>query len=54
VPGNKPGQGLSEEQQAEVDEHNRDFDAKHDRAAPAEEDKVDKSFWGKREGGSKD
>lgn len=45
---------LSEEQQREVDEHNRDFDAKHDRANPAEDDKVDEKFWGGRDAGSKD
>lgn len=36
---------LSDEQKAEVDEHNRDFDRKHDKAPPAAGDKVDKSFW---------
>lgn len=54
VPGTKVGQGLTEEQQKEVDEHNRDFEAKHDRAEPAADDKVDKSFWGNRDAGSKD
>jgi hypothetical protein len=43
--------GLTEEQQKEVDEHNKDFEAKHDRANPAEDDKVDSEFWGKRDGG---
>ena len=43
VPGGKVK--LSKEQQAEVDEHNRDFEAKHGKAAPAGNDKVDKSFW---------
>lgn len=50
-----PGEGknnLSKEQQEEVDEHNRDFDKKHDRASPAAEDKVDKGFW-KGHGGVK-
>lgn len=50
-----PGEGdsnLSKEQQKEVDEHNRDFDKKHDRASPAGEDKVDKEFW-KGHGGVK-
>ncbi|KAK1998120.1 hypothetical protein LX36DRAFT_656882 [Colletotrichum falcatum] len=42
---------LTEEQQREVDEHNRDFEKKHDSAAPAEKDKVDKKFWSKRDGG---
>ena len=36
---------LNKEQQAEVDEHNRDFEAKHGKAGPAGDDKVDKSFW---------
>ncbi|KAK4159290.1 hypothetical protein QBC43DRAFT_131963 [Cladorrhinum sp. PSN259] len=43
VPGTKPN--LTKEQQAEVDEHNREFEAKHGRASPAENDKVNKSFW---------
>ncbi|KAF9873680.1 hypothetical protein CkaCkLH20_08790 [Colletotrichum karsti] len=44
-----PGQGpdkLTEEQKREVDEHNRDFEKKLDRAQPAADDKVDKKFWG--------
>lgn len=36
---------LSKEQQAEVDEHNRDFENKHGKAEPAADDRVDKSFW---------
>ncbi|ROW03709.1 hypothetical protein VMCG_05380 [Cytospora schulzeri] len=50
-----PGEGkndLSKEQQKEVDEHNKDFENKHDRASPAAEDKVDKGFW-KGHGGVK-
>ncbi|KAK4184806.1 hypothetical protein QBC35DRAFT_416196 [Podospora australis] len=43
VPGNKPK--LSKEQQAEVDQHNKEFEEKHGRAAPASDDKVNKSFW---------
>lgn len=43
VPGERPN--LSPEQQAEVDEHNRDFENKHGKAEPAGDDKVDKSFW---------
>ena len=43
VPGGKVK--LNKEQQAEVDEHNRDFEAKHGKAGPAGDDKVDKSFW---------
>ncbi|CAJ2507713.1 Uu.00g088990.m01.CDS01 [Anthostomella pinea] len=53
VPGVK--QGLSDEQKQEVEQHNRDFDKKHDRSAAAQDDKVDKKFWGGtggREGGS--
>lgn len=45
---------LTKEQQKEVDEHNKDFEAKHDRANPAEDDKVDDNFWGGRDAGSKD
>jgi hypothetical protein len=43
VPGEKPN--LTAEQQAEVDEHNRDFENKHGKAEAAGDDKVDKSFW---------
>jgi hypothetical protein len=43
VPGSQPR--LTPEQQAEVDEHNRDFENKHGKAQPAGDDKVDKSFW---------
>ncbi|KAK3986515.1 hypothetical protein QBC44DRAFT_138902 [Cladorrhinum sp. PSN332] len=43
VPGSKPK--LTKEQQAEVDKHNEEFEAKHGRASPAENDKVNKSFW---------
>ncbi|KAK2016683.1 hypothetical protein LZ32DRAFT_644844 [Colletotrichum eremochloae] len=42
---------LTEEQQREVDKHNEDFEKKHDSAAPAEKDKVDKKFWSKRDAG---
>ncbi|GKT51320.1 uncharacterized protein ColSpa_11501 [Colletotrichum spaethianum] len=45
------GEKLTEEQQKEVDEHNEDFEKKHDTAAPAEQDKVDKKFWSNRKGG---
>jgi len=47
LPGGKPK--LTKEQQAEVDEHNRDFEAKHGKAEPAEDDKVDSKFWGNKE-----
>lgn len=43
VPGQRPK--LTPEQQAEVDEHNRDFEKKHGRADSAADDKVDTSFW---------
>jgi hypothetical protein len=33
------------EQQAEVEQHNKEFGKGHDRAPPAAEDKVDKKFW---------
>jgi len=36
---------MTKEQQAEVDAHNREFEAKHGRAQTAASDKVDKSFW---------
>ena len=39
------GQDLTEEQQEEVDRHNAEFDKKHDRAAAASGDLVDKKFW---------
>lgn len=44
VPGNKPK--LTEEQQAEVDAHNRDFEKKHGMAERAADDKVNPKFWG--------
>jgi hypothetical protein len=44
IPGS--GMKLSKEQQEEVDRHNEDFEKKHDRAAPAADDKVNKGFWG--------
>jgi len=45
--GSVPGKHakLTPEQQAEVDEHNRDFEKKHGIADKAADDKVDKSFW---------
>ncbi|KAK3390001.1 hypothetical protein B0H63DRAFT_464638 [Podospora didyma] len=36
---------LTKEQQAEVDQHNKEFEEKHGKAQPASDDKVDKSFW---------
>ncbi len=38
-------QTLTEEQKAEVDAHNAEFEKKHGKATPAQEDKVNKSFW---------
>ena len=40
------GEGLTEEQRAEVARHNAEFDKRHDRAAEAASDKVHKKFWG--------
>ncbi|KAI1092272.1 hypothetical protein F5B19DRAFT_454741 [Rostrohypoxylon terebratum] len=37
--------GLSDEQKQEVERHNADFEKRHDRAAPASDDKVDPKFW---------
>ncbi|KAJ5047504.1 uncharacterized protein L3040_003328 [Drepanopeziza brunnea f. sp. 'multigermtubi'] len=48
-----PGSGNSKDKQAEVEQHNKEFEQRHDRAAPAADDKVDKKFW-KGKGGSVD
>ncbi|KAH6895953.1 hypothetical protein B0T10DRAFT_229883 [Thelonectria olida] len=48
VPGWDSSGSLTEEQRREVDEHNRDFDAKHDHGHQAPGDKVDKKFWGEQ------
>lgn len=45
VPGNLDANDMTKEQKEEVDRHNKDFDARHDRGATAPEDKVNKSFW---------
>ncbi|KAK3192329.1 hypothetical protein K4F52_001542 [Lecanicillium sp. MT-2017a] len=45
IPGTDPTASMSEEQKKEVDEHNKDFERKHDRGQRAAEDKVDKKFW---------
>ncbi|KAI6782814.1 uncharacterized protein J7T54_000957 [Emericellopsis cladophorae] len=45
VPGHNSAKHMSPEQQKEVEEHNKDFEAKHDTSSPAPEDKVDKKFW---------
>lgn len=42
---NKPGASNSKERQAEVEQHNREFELRQVRAPPAEDDKVDKKFW---------
>ena len=48
VPGHKPH--LTKEQQAEVDEHNREFERTHGKVGnePERDDRVDKSFWSGR------
>ncbi|KAH7033251.1 uncharacterized protein B0I36DRAFT_321052 [Microdochium trichocladiopsis] len=43
IPGAKPG--LTEEQKREVENHNVDFDKRHDRGGQAPDDLVDKKFW---------
>ncbi|KAH9904790.1 hypothetical protein F4778DRAFT_730783 [Xylariomycetidae sp. FL2044] len=43
VPGVKSG--LSDEQKQEVERHNKEFEERHDRASPAQDDKVDQKFW---------
>ena len=45
TPGADTNKELSEEQKREVEEHNRDFEEKHDKGTRAPEDKVDKKFW---------
>ena len=45
VSGEDGWEKMSEEQKKEVERHNKDFEAKHDRSNPAEDDKVDKKFW---------
>ncbi|KAI1125365.1 hypothetical protein F5Y10DRAFT_247264 [Nemania abortiva] len=49
--------GLTEEQKREVEQHNQDFEKKHDKAESAPRDKVDKKFWsgvGSRQAGEND
>ncbi|KAF7560689.1 hypothetical protein G7046_g3454 [Stylonectria norvegica] len=48
VPGNAQTAELTEEQKKEVEEHNKDFAAKHDHGNQAPDDKVDKKFWSGR------
>lgn len=45
VPGIDKDAELTEEQKKEVEQHNKEFDKKHDRATSAADDKVDKKFW---------
>lgn len=45
VAGNHDTAELTEEQRKEVEEHNREFDERHDRGNKAPDDKVDKKFW---------
>lgn len=45
IPGGSQQETLTEEQKKEVEEHNRDFEKKHDIGNRAGEDKVDKKFW---------
>ncbi|RSL53745.1 hypothetical protein CEP54_010244 [Fusarium duplospermum] len=46
IPGSTQTDTLTEEQKREVEEHNRDFEKKHDHGNQAPDDKVDKKFWG--------
>jgi len=39
-----PNEGAAEKQ-AEVEQHNKEFEQRYDRAPKAEDDKVDKKFW---------
>lgn len=36
---------MTDEQKAEVEQHNKEFEEKHNRSQPAGQDKVDKKFW---------
>ncbi|KAI2608238.1 uncharacterized protein GGS25DRAFT_266307 [Hypoxylon fragiforme] len=45
MPSGNVKSGLSDEQKQEVERHNADFEKRHDRAAPAADDKVDPKFW---------
>jgi hypothetical protein len=53
IPGNQTD-SLTEEQKREVEEHNKEFDERHDRGNTAPGDKVDKKFWGGAQHGEKD
>jgi hypothetical protein len=39
------GGGNTPDKQAEVEQHNKEFEQRYDRAPPAPGDKVDKRFW---------
>jgi hypothetical protein len=39
-----PNEGDAEKQ-AEVEQHNKEFEQRYDRAPKAQDDKVDKKFW---------
>lgn len=41
----EPGKGMDKGKEAEVEQHNKEFEQRHDRAAKAEPDKVDEKFW---------
>ena len=41
----QPGRGNDKAKEAEVEQHNKEFEERHDRAGNAEPDKVDKKFW---------
>ena len=45
VPGVDKSAELTKEQKQEVEEHNREFDKRHDRSEAAPGDKVDEKFW---------
>jgi hypothetical protein len=45
IPGVDAKEHMTEEQKKEVDEHNEEFEQKHDKGHKAGADKVDKNFW---------
>lgn len=45
VPGTDTAKDLTKEQRREVDQHNREFDEKHEHCQDAPDDKVDKKYW---------
>lgn len=40
-----PSEGQSKEKQQEVEQHNKEFEERYDRAQPAKDNKVDDKFW---------